>query len=423
MARLTDFSIKSLAAPERGAVVYPDDLLSGFGVRVSEGGTKSFVLTYGPMRRRETIGRVDTITLKQARKKAKGFLAEYTLGGSKPSSTTWKEAVALFLADARRRLKAATAERYGYELNRHFRFGETKLHDIRPVDLQRKIDALVDTPRQQHHAFVTLQTFVRWAYRKHYLETNLMDRMVSDWRYRPRSRVLTETELRAVWLACPDTDFGRIVKALILTGQRVGEISNLTLEMLEADGITLPDWLVKNHRTHWFPIEPWTREHLNCLPLRPSGERIQGRYENYQRHKARLDKASAVHGWTLHDLRRTFASGLAALGVPLPVTEKLLNHVSGSFGGIVGVYQRYNYAPEMRDAVRKWEAHVRELVSIDPQLASESDGRPARAQGSARRRGHGAIISRSLTAPKRKVAASVPQSVMHPATPFMRADV
>ncbi len=75
-----------------------------------------------------------------------------------------------------------------------------------------------------------------------------------------------------------------------------------------------------------------------------------------------MDERSGVPDWRLHDLRRTSASGLAAIGVQLPVIERLLNHVSGSFGGIVGVYQRYDFMPEMRDAIRRREAHVASIV-------------------------------------------------------------
>jgi integrase len=63
----------------------------------------------------------------------------------------------------------------------------------------------------------------------------------------------------------------------------------------------------------------------------------------------------------LHDLRRTFASGLASIGIQMPVTERLLNHVSGSFSGIVGVYQRYDFVPEMRNAVVAWEEYIQKL--------------------------------------------------------------
>ncbi len=65
----------------------------------------------------------------------------------------------------------------------------------------------------------------------------------------------------------------------------------------------------------------------------------------------------------LHDLRRTAASGMAARGIKLPVIEKVLNHKSGTFRGIVGVYQRHEYAAEKRDALQRWANHVEGLVS------------------------------------------------------------
>ena len=67
--------------------------------------------------------------------------------------------------------------------------------------------------------------------------------------------------------------------------------------------------------------------------------------------------------WTLHDCRRTFATNMAKLGVRLEVTEKLLNHVSGSTGGIVGVYMKYNFESEMRDAVVRWETKLSQIVT------------------------------------------------------------
>ena len=74
----------------------------------------------------------------------------------------------------------------------------------------------------------------------------------------------------------------------------------------------------------------------------------------------------SVPPWRLHDLRRSFASGLAALGVQLPVIERLLNHVSGSFGGVAGVYQRHEFAAEMTEALARWAQHVAGLVGDKP---------------------------------------------------------
>jgi len=74
--------------------------------------------------------------------------------------------------------------------------------------------------------------------------------------------------------------------------------------------------------------------------------------------QAALDETAAVADWTLHDLRRTFATGLAKLGVQIPVIERLLNHVSRTFAGVVGTYNRHDYWKEMTEAVEKWEAYI-----------------------------------------------------------------
>ena len=70
-----------------------------------------------------------------------------------------------------------------------------------------------------------------------------------------------------------------------------------------------------------------------------------------------------VPHFTPHDLRRTVATGLQRLGVRMEVTEALLNHASGSRGGIQGVYQRWHWIPEMTDALGRWEAHLERLIA------------------------------------------------------------
>jgi integrase len=71
----------------------------------------------------------------------------------------------------------------------------------------------------------------------------------------------------------------------------------------------------------------------------------------------------ALLPWTIHDIRRSVASGMARIGVNLPVIERCLNHVSGSFGGIVGVYQRHDFANEMRKAFAAWSRALDAIVS------------------------------------------------------------
>ncbi|HEY4940647.1 MAG TPA: integrase family protein [Rhizomicrobium sp.] len=353
--RLSDLSIKALKKPDEGYTIYPDAVLTGFGVRVTVAGAKSFVLTHGRLRKRETIGKVGILGLADARQEAKRRLAEYTLGKSQPRAITWNTAVDRYLGEVQKRQKPRTYNDYKRFLAKHFRLGALALVDVKPDDIQTRIDRLSATPVEQHHAFTVVRTFLRWAHRKHYLNNNPMDRMKSDHRYKPRARILTDAELKKVWDAAGDETFGHIVKLLILTGQRVGEVSKLSPAMKGTSAITLPAWLTKNGREHTFPVGITTLRLLTAVPF--------GTLPNFARHKAQLDKASGVSGWVLHDLRRTFASGLASLGVPIPVVEKLLNHVSGTFSGIVGVYHRYDYAKEMREAVELWEKHIQTLTA------------------------------------------------------------
>ena len=78
--RLTDISVRALKPPAQGQVTYWDKSLAGFGVRVSQGGAKTFVLVYGANRRRISIGRFPAIKLSNARMEAKRLIAEHTLG-------------------------------------------------------------------------------------------------------------------------------------------------------------------------------------------------------------------------------------------------------------------------------------------------------------------------------------------------------
>jgi integrase len=364
--RLTDISIRALKNAEKITTIYPDDLLPGFGVRVSAGGTKSFVLTHGPRRQRETIGRFGVISLADARTEARRRLAEYTLGRDRPRSITWDAARDEFLAKVASNCKARTHQDYRYHLTRCFRYGRTALAQVTPQDLQRSLDNLSHVPAVRRYAFSVLRAFMRWAYRKHYVEANPVERVDVPRKRFVRDRVLTDHELRRVWRAAGDDTFGRIVKLLILTGQRRGEITGLKGGMVGRDTITFPASHTKNSRSHTFPLGRMAAEIIGgpheseAYVFLALGKETP--FNGHSPCKGKLDSRCGVEAWTLHDLRRTFASGLASLGVALPVVERLLNHVSGSFGGIVGVYQRYDFMPEMLDAIGRWEEHVQRIA-------------------------------------------------------------
>lgn len=366
--RLTDLSIKSLKPPEKGEQIHYDETLTGFGVRVSEGGTKSYILTHGRRRTRETLGRVGIISLSDARGEAKRRLAEYTLGKHQPKAKSWSTAVSEFLAEPR---KPRTQKDYKRHLAVHFPYGETRFSEITAHDLQKDLDKLSSTPGEREHAFVVLRAFIRWAHRRHYTDKNPMERMTVPRYSQPRERILTDEELVKVWKACGDDTHSRIVKLLILTGQRRGEITQLTGAMIGDGIITLPTWLTKNGREHSFPIGHVSQSIFTTSQTKATStlifnarrsKTLQSCFSGFSKSKVSLDEKSGVADWTLHDLRRTYASGLASLGVAQAVIERLLNHVSGSFAGVTGVYNRFDYMPQMKEAVALWEARITKLL-------------------------------------------------------------
>lgn len=365
--RLTDVSIKTLKPQDEGIAIFYDDTLPGFGVRVSAGGTKSYILTHGARRQRETIGRVGVVTLHDARTEAKRRLAEYTLGREKPRSIGWSEALEQYLREVETTCKESTYKDYAYTLKHYVRYGDMRLSDISPHDIRATIERLSHTPAVKHRVYGLIRAFLRWAHRQHYLDRNPMERMQAPPGSKPRERILTDDELKRVWNAAGNDSYGKIVKLLILTGQRRGEITGLTGGMVGKDTITFPSEHTKNGRQHILPLGAMASAILgssrpkDALYFKARGRKTP--FDGFSKGKRHLDKRCGFSNWTIHDLRRTFASGLAAQGVSLPVAEKLLNHVSGSFSGIVGVYQRYDFVPEMRNAITKWEMHIEKITS------------------------------------------------------------
>ena len=369
--RLTDLSIKALKAPASNFVIFPDDMLTGFGVRITANGVRSFVLTHGVRRQRETIGRVGIISLAEARAEAKRILAEYTLGKQKTAAVAWDTAVAQYLSIIAQRLKPRTHADYKRILSRHFRFGGTKVCDLSSIDIHRKLDRLAHIPAEQQHAFVVVRAFVRWAYKRNYLDRNPMERMEQPKGYKARDRVLDDSELVKVWRASSDNTYGRIVKLLILTGQRENEITNLVPGMLDGDLVNLPSWLTKNSIAHTFPVGSISAslfvgssvEPDPTALLFPARGRVDKPFNGWGNSKAALDKASGVTGWRLHDLRRTFRTKWEELGISPAVSERYINHISGVHSGVQGIYNRHKYLAEMREAVKMWEAHLQLLLA------------------------------------------------------------
>lgn len=347
--KITDLTIRSLQLPTEGQVTYFDDALKSFGVRVSKGGAKSFILLLGAERRRHTIGRYPVISLSDARTEARRLLAEKTLGAHHTPFLAYADAKASYLAHCQRKNRASTYKGYKSRLDR-LDWGRKNVADITPRDILAKLNALDDLPMEKRYTFVVARTFFNWCVEQHKLASSPMERMKTPPSKGSRERTLSADELKTIWHVCPDDPFGTTVKLLMLTGQRRGEIQHI---VLDGDIATIAGAYVKNKRTHAFPVGAMVQELLQ----KPRA------FGGWGKSKARLDTFSGVTGWTLHDLRRTYATILAELGTAPHIIEAILNHKSGIISGVAQTYNRFRYTDEMRGAAHNFERHFASIVA------------------------------------------------------------
>ncbi len=238
-----------------------------------------------------------------------------------------------------------------------------------------------------------LGTLFAWAIDRGIVHATPMLHIKSRADGRGRERTLTPAELREVWQATNavddkgerrvSEDYARIVKLLMLTGQRRIEIGALSwfeifeVENAEAARIDLPGERTKNYLPH---IVPLSRQAVGLLPGRRDGnDMVFGRFDRgfsgWSKAKKEIDaaiqdarrkadpKAKPMPHWVLHDLRRTFVTLLGEEKIAPPhVIEAIINHVSGTKAGVAGVYNKALYLEERRQALVDWGAYVEGLV-------------------------------------------------------------
>jgi integrase len=347
--------------------IAPCEVLAGFDNRHN---TPPFKSRHHPNSR--IARRYPTISLRQARDQAKKKQAQITLGIEQNRSISFKEAREIFLEDCRSKNKKTTVDYYRKRLDAHFRFGRKRLDEISRADIQSRIRRIRTSPSEQHHAFVAIRTFLNWALREQHIETNPIAAMKPPGAPKPRERVLSEAELLEVFSKSNQHPypFGPIVSLLILTGMRRNEVASREWDWINQDDrlITLPFTLTKNKRPHAQPYGNLVAEVLEQVPhaskyIFPSHSEKGTVFNGWGKSKARIDaELENVDPFTLHDLRRTFATSHAKIGTPIHVTEKLLNHVSGTISGVAAVYNRHSYLDEMREAIDQYDDYLASLV-------------------------------------------------------------
>ncbi len=365
VAHITDVVVSRLKTPG----TYFDKTTPAFGIRVGKH-RKTWIVMRGKSRQRVRVGHYPAMSLSDARKEAKKLLVEPI---TRNSRMTLGDATTVFIEKHCTEKRPSTYYSYKRMLEKYFRpkLAKKKLVEIAFEDITAITDSLL--PGEKAHALAVARTFFRWCVqppRRYITHSPLEGIKVSNGK--PRKRVLKDPELRKVWHAAKTQGYphGTILQLLTLTGQRRGEIAALRWPWLnEKDRtITLPDSVTKNGREHTFPYGRMVAGVLETVPrlnstdlLFPSKVADDRPLSGWSKYKKGLE--DGVPGWTLHDLRRTFATNLAALGTPIHITERFLNHVSGTQGGIVSVYQRHEYQAEMRAAITTWERQLHTLIA------------------------------------------------------------
>jgi integrase len=188
-----------------------------------------------------------------------------------------------------------------------------------------------------------------------------------------RDRVLTPDELRKIWLASEDDDYGKIVRLLILLGQRRQEVGACCWSWIDSERgtFTIPKERSKNKKPHTLPLLPMALEIINSVPRMASrdclfGSRNPAGFSSWSTGKEALDARSGVSNFTIHDVRRSVATGMADIGIAPHVIEQILNHQTGHRRGVAGIYNRSSYPREVRAALALWEDHIRSLIEGTP---------------------------------------------------------
>lgn len=409
---LTNLFIEKLKLPPRRREI-PDGKAQGLYLVVQPSGAKSWALRYrfNGLPKKLTFGRYPAINLATARRRAAEALGRAVAGedpaAAKQAQRRAAKAEREAEGDLVERVVEQFVERHCKPNTRDWRFTEQmlgkevvprwrgkRLSQVSRAQVHDMLDEIVDrgAPIRANRVFAQLRKMCNWAVSRGIIERSPCGGLVAPSQETRRDRLLSDQEVRLAWRAFEEVGwpFGPIGKLLLLTGGRRDEVASMRWGELDlaAKTWTLPKERTKNKREHVVPLSEQALEVIELLPRIEGGDGLvftttgQTPVSGFSRAKRAINgaileqlrggsgddkhngvvEAAAVPHWTLHDLRRTAATNLQKLGVRLEVTEAVLNHASGSRGGIVGVYQKYSWDAEKRAALDAWAKRLAVIV-------------------------------------------------------------
>lgn len=415
--------VERLKPPAQGQEDHFDKGYPGLAVRISYGGRKSWVFFYRlrDKQRRMKLGSWPAMSLAEARQAWRDARNEVDFGRD-PAAERLEarrrepdtvQRVAEQFIEKWHRPRNRTADEIVRMFERHLYpvIGHREIKDIGRRDILEVLDKAEERGLSVgvNRILANVRRLFGWAVERGLIETSPVTGIKPPAKEQPRDRVLTDDELRAFLRACDKAGdpFGTIFRLLLLTAQRRDEVASAAWTEIDLQDKLwrLSGERTKNGRPHDVPLsqaafdlitELASKERSSLLFPARFARDIENKEKErpasgFGRAKSRLDAAMLVElqrmaekrgedpekvllaPWRLHDLRRTAASGMARLGVGIHVVEKLLNHTSGTFSGIVAVYQRHDFADEKRAAVEAWAELIASLSGETSQaLASDA---------------------------------------------------
>ena len=367
--------------PSEGDIFIWDSELKGFGLKVTPAGKKVFIYQYrtggrGTPTKRATLGKYGDITPDQARVHARRYAGVVAEGRDPRLEEKQRQSVAAQeSANTFARLVADFIDTYAKKHQRTWQETKRLLHydpmavwAKRPAAslTRREVVALVQTvadraPITANRLRAALRKLFNWAVATGRVDASPVSGIPRPARERPRDRVLSKEELGRVFAAAGKIayPFGPFFKLLVLTAQRVQEVAGIRWSEIQGNEWIIPAERAKNGKAHVVHLNAPALTILSTIPRHAGRDLVftvtgVTPISGFSKAKARLDRLAGVTGWRDHDIRRTVVTGLANLGHPPHVCDKILNHVAGTISGVAAVYQRAEFSAERQAALDEW---------------------------------------------------------------------
>ena len=378
--RLTAQTVREITVPPgKSELTVLDERLPNFGLRVRASGARTWTVSYrasSGLNRRVVLGSAAELTPAQAFRAAQDILAKIRLGtdvvGEKQAKRDKAaETFGLHLARYLEAKRAKLAPRSMVELERFLNVYAAPWHrrpiteiDRRAVAVRLSEIARKHGPGASNRFRAAVSGYLGWLTREGLAESNPVAATNKQPENGARSRTLSDPELAAIWKAADNgTQYGAILRVLMLTGARRNEIGGLRRSEIEDDLITLPPERTKSGRQHFIPLSAAALEIIKAQPRREGRDHIFGNGEDSGFSgwsKSKRELLVAVDNWVPHDFRRCLSTWSNEHGAEPHLVEAQLGHV---LQGVAATYNLATHLPARRRLLERWAEHLGEVVA------------------------------------------------------------